>query len=217
MQALIDARDEESDGGLDDVEIVDTLLTFIAAGHETTALALTWTFYLLSLYPKIEAQMLAEIEAAGGPDIKPDAVAGLELCRRVVSEALRLYPPAPTLLRSPARTVSLAGRKLGPGDIVFLPIYAIHRHRALWTNPDDFDPDRFLPEVSSARHRYSYMPFGAGPRGCIGMGFAMLEATAILAKLLPRFRFEPSRPPLPIAKITLRPTAGMPVRLRKRR
>jgi cytochrome P450 len=216
VQALIDARDEETGEGLDDVEIVDTLLTFIAAGHETTALALTWTLYLLSLNPEVEAQMLAEIEAAGGPDIRPDAVAGLALCRRVVSEALRPYPPAPTLLRSPARAVSLAGRTLRPGELVFLPIYAIHRHRSLWTNPDDFDPDRFSPEKSAGRHRYSYMPFGAGPRGCIGMGFAMLEATAILAKLLPRFRFEPSRPPLPIAKITLRPTAGMPVRLRKR-
>jgi cytochrome P450 len=216
VQALLDARDPDSGNGLDDVEIVDTLLTFIAAGHETTALALTWTFYLLSLYPEVEAAMLAEIDAAGGLDIGPEALTGLGLCRRVVSEALRLYPPAPTLLRSPARPVRLAGRTLRPGELIFLPIYAIHRHRALWSDPDRFDPDRFLPDAVAARHRYAWLPFGAGPRGCIGMGFAMLEAVAILARLLPRFRFEPRRAPLPIAKITLRPTAGMPVRLRKR-
>jgi cytochrome P450 len=216
VQSLIDARDEEGGGGLDDVEIVDSLLTFIAAGHETTALALTWTFYLLSLYPGIEAKMLAEIEAMGGPDVGPDAVAGLGFCRRVVSEALRLYPPAPTLLRSPARPVRLAGRRLHPGELIFLPIYAIHRHRLLWPNPDQFDPDRFLPEAAAARHRHAYLPFGAGPRGCIGMGFALLEAVAILARLLPRFRFEPIRPPYPVAKITLRPSGGMQVRLRRR-
>jgi cytochrome P450 len=217
VQALIDAKDEGTGEGLDDFEIVDTLLTFIAAGHETTALALTWTLYLLSIHPEIEAQLLAEIDAAGGPDIGPDAIAGLALNRRVVSEALRLYPPAPSLLRSPAKPVRLAGRTVLPGELIFIPIYAIHRHTSLWPDPDRFDPDRFLPEAAAARHRYAYMPFGAGQRGCIGGGFAMLEATAILAKLLPRFRFEAvGRPPIPIAKITLRPGAGMPVRVHKR-
>jgi cytochrome P450 len=220
VQALIDARDEETGEAMSDVEIVDNLLTFIAAGHETTALSLTWSFYLLSLHPEIEAKVLAEIAAATGADgtLSPEALAGLGYTRQVISEALRLYPAAPSLLRSPAVPVTIGGHKLKPGAGIFIPVYAIHRHQSFWSDPDRFDPDRFRPDAVKARPRYVYLPFAGGPRVCIGMGFALLEAVAILARLLPHFRFEPAgEPPMPIAQTTLRPQAMMPVRLRHRR
>ncbi len=218
VEALIGARDEETGAAMNDQEIVDNLLTFIAAGHETTALALTWTFYLLSLHPAIEARVLREIEDAGGPHrIGPEGVASLAYTRQVISEALRLYPATPALLRTPLAEGTIGGVKVDRKTSIFIPLYAIHRHRRLWDDPDRFDPDRFDPEAVKARHRYAYLPFGAGPRICIGMGFSLIEATAILAKLLPRFQFMPAgAPPIPIAQITLRPRGGMPVTLRRR-
>ncbi|MGD9737887.1 MAG: cytochrome P450 [Bauldia sp.] len=218
IQALIDARDEENGEQMNDTEIVDNLLTFITAGHETTALALTWTFYLLSLHPEIEAKVLAEIEAAGGADgITAEGVARLSYTRQVLSEALRLYPAAPTLLRTPIADTTIAGHRVTSKSQVFIPIYAIHRHTLLWDDPHRFDPDRFTPEAQKARHRHAYMPFGAGPRICIGMGFALLEAAALVAKLLPRFRFDASAAtPIPVAQVTLRPRGGMPAILSRR-
>lgn len=217
IQAFIDARDEETGEAMNDVEIVDNLLTFIAAGHETTALALSWSFYLLSLDPAVEQRVVAEAEAAGAPDrLTPEGVAGLGYTRQVVSEALRLYPAAPALLRQPIEPVELGGVKVRAGTQIFIPIYAVHRHRALWENPDAFDPERFAPEAGRMRHRYQYIPFGGGPRICIGMGFALTEAAAILAKLLPRFRFEVTAEPVPVAQITLRPRNGLPAILRHR-
>lgn len=218
IQALIDARDEETGGRMDDTEIVDNLLTFIAAGHETTALALTWTLYLLSLHPEIEARVLSEIAAVGGAErITPEAVLRLSYTRQVLSEALRLYPAAPTLLRTPLADGMVGGHRVNARSQIFIPIYAIHRHQTLWSHPQRFDPDRFSPEAQKARHRYAYLPFGAGPRICIGMGFALLESAAILAKLLPRFCFDASAAaPVPVAQITLRPRGGMPAILTRR-
>lgn len=156
-------------------------------------------------------------EAAGAPDrLTPEGVAGLGYTRQVVSEALRLYPAAPALLRQPIEPVELGGVKVRAGTQIFIPIYAVHRHRALWENPDAFDPERFAPEAGRMRHRYQYIPFGGGPRICIGMGFALTEAAAILAKLLPRFRFEVTAEPVPVAQITLRPRNGLPAILRHR-
>jgi len=217
IQALIDARDEETGEAMTDVEIVDNLLTFIAAGHETTALALSWSFYLLSLHPAVERKVLAEAEAAGAPDrLTPEGVSGLGYARQVISEALRLYPAAPALLRQPVEPVEIGGVKVRPGTQIFIPIYAVHRHKALWDHPDRFDPDRFAPEAGRMRHRYQYLPFGGGPRICIGMGFALTEAAALLAKLLPRFRFEVTEEPVPVAQVTLRPRNGLPAILRHR-
>lgn len=218
VQALIDARDEETGEGINDTEIVDNLLTFIAAGHETTALALTWSLYLLSLDRAAEAKVLAEIERAGGADnLRPEAVAGLTYTRQVVEEALRLYPPAPSILRQPVGKGTIGGVVVDEKTSIFIPIYAIHRHRALWSEPDRFDPDRFAPDKAKARHRFAYLPFGGGPRVCIGMGFSLLETVAILAKILPRFSFTAvGEPPVPVAQITLRPKTRMPMLIRRR-
>jgi cytochrome P450 len=218
IQALIDARDEETGEGITDTEIVDNLLTFVAAGHETTALALIWTLYLLSLNPAVEARVLGEIERATGPSgLAPDDVAGLTYTRQVIEEAMRLYPPAPSILRQPVGKGEIGGVAVDEDTSIFSPIYAIHRHRALWDDPDRFDPDRFAPEAAKARHRFAYLPFGGGPRVCIGMGFSLLEAVAILAKILPRFSFTATgEPPIPVAQITLRPKTRMPMLVRRR-
>ena len=218
IQALINARDEETGASMTDKEIVDNLLTFIAAGHETTALALTWTFYLLSLHPEIETKVLAEIEDAGGADgAKPELVGEMPFTRQVISESLRLYPPVPGLSRTPNYNGTFAGYEVTDDRPIFIPTYAIHRHRKLWSDPDRFDPGRFVPELVKHRHRFAFLPFGGGPRTCIGMGFSFVEITAILIKLLPRFHFEPvAGPPIPTAQITLRPSNGMQVILHRR-
>ena len=217
VQALIDARDEETGEAITDEEIVDNLLTFIAAGHETTALALTWTLYLLSLHPDIEARCLAEIEAARGRGLAPEAVEELGYCRQVVQEALRLYPAAPALLRTPVGSVEIGGEAINEKTSMFIPIYSIHRHHGLWDDPDRFDPDRFRPEAAKARHRLAYMPFGGGPRVCIGMQFSLLETVAILAEILPRLRFmPPAETPVPVAQVTLRPRGGMRMQVAQR-
>lgn len=219
LSLMLDATDPETGQALDEGDIADNILTFIAAGHETTALALTWTFYLLGRHPDIEARVLAEIEAVtGGAPIEAGQVGALSYTRAVIQEAMRLYPPAPVVVRQPTRDITIGGETIHPEDTVILPIYAVHHHRLLWENPDAFDPERFTPEAVKSRHRYSYLPFGAGPRICIGMGFALLEAAAILATLLPaaKLRAAPGFTPTPKLRVTMRPAEGMPMRLTAR-
>ncbi|UFN47312.1 cytochrome P450 [Roseomonas sp. OT10] len=215
---LVAARDPETGQGMSDRDVADNLLTFITAGHETTALALTWTFYLLALHPGVEARLLREIDAlTGGGPLRPEHLPGLAYGRQVLQEAMRLYPPAPLVVRTALRDMELGGEALRAGTPVYVPVYAIHRHRALWAEPDRFDPDRFAPGAP-ARHRFAYLPFGAGPRICIGAGFAMLEAAAILAVLLPALRLSlpPGAAPTLRMRITLRPARGMPMRVARR-
>jgi cytochrome P450 len=216
---LIAARDPETGQAMDDRDIADNLLTFITAGHETTALALTWAFYLLAKHPDEEERLLAEIAGVtGGGPAEAAHVAALPLTRQAVQEVLRLYPPAPMVARTAMRAVELGGEKVEPGTAVIIPIYATHRLPRLWENPSRFDPDRFTPEATKDRHRYAWIPFGAGPRICIGLGFAMDEAVAILATLLPaiRTRPDPGFDPGLQMRITLRPARGMPMRLERR-
>ena len=194
-------------------------MTFIGAGHETTALALTWTFFLLARHPDIERRVLAEIaEVTGGADLAPDDVPKLTYTRQVIQEAMRVFPPVAMVVRQPTRNLSIGGVDVTPRDNVFVPIYAIHHHRALWPDPERFDPDRFTPDKVKARHRWSYLPFGAGPRICIGMGFALLEAVAILGTLLPaaRLTVPPAFEPTPKLRVTMRPAEGMPMRVERR-
>lgn len=217
-----------SEAGMSDEALTDNLLTFIAAGHETTALAMAWTFRLLAEHPQVETRLRAEIACAGSrpspeafaPEaLAPEALApeALPYARQVVMEAMRLYPPAPMIVRQAVTDVRLGSTTIPAGSAIHVPIYAIHRHSALWTSPETFDPDRFAPEIE--RDRYGYLPFGAGPRVCIGMGFALTECVAILAGLLPRFRFETPSGARPEArfKVTLRPHGGMPMRIAPRR
>ena len=186
---LLEARDSETGHGMDDQEVVDNLLTFISAGHETTALALAWTFYLLSLHPGAEAKVLAEIASVtGGSDLSEAHIGQLIYTRQALMEAMRLYPPAPVIGRTAVRDVKIGNEAIARGAATYVPIYAVHRHKLLWPVPDRFDPDRFESGAMASRPRFAYLPFGGGPRICIGMHFAMVEAIAILATLLPAMR-----------------------------
>jgi len=212
---LLSASDPETGRAMTDGEVTDNLVTFIAAGHETTALGLAWTFDLLSRHPHHAERALAEIETVtGGGALEPAHIGQLSYTRQVFQEAMRLYPPAPIIARVATRPFTLAGRPVPAGSMIYVPIYAIHRHSALWDRPEEFDPDRFAPEPSKARHRYAYMPFGGGPRVCIGSGFAMLEGVAILAALLRGVRLTSvaDEPPKPRMRLTLRP--GKPLMMR---
>jgi cytochrome P450 len=216
---LLAVTDPETGRSMNDRDVVDNLLTFLVAGHETTALALTWTFYLLSLHPEIEERVVQEIEAVTqGSALREEHVEALSYTRQVILEAMRLYPPAPVVVRTATRDVSLGAEVIRAGSPTYIPIYAIQRHRLLWDEPDTFDPDRFAPDAVKARHRYAYLPFGAGPRICIGMSFALSEAVMILATLLRsvRLSLRPSFVPELKQRVTLRPAAGMPMRIQSR-
>jgi cytochrome P450 len=216
LTLLLHASDPESGQAMTDRDLADNLLTFIAAGHETTALALTWAFYLLSLHPAVEALVLDEVaRVTGGGPLMPAHIEALGYTRQVIYEAMRLYPPAAIVVRQAARAVRIGTEEVAPGTPVNVPIYAVHRHRALWREPDTFDPERFAPEATKARHRYAYLPFGAGPRICIGMTFAVTESVAILATLLPavRLTLRAGYVPEPRLRVTLRPADGMPMRV----
>jgi cytochrome P450 len=205
---LLAASDPESGRTMTDEDIADNLLTFVTAGHETTALGLAWTFLLLARHPEHEARVLAEIdEVARGEPVRPEHIARLAYTRQVFSEAMRLYPPAPIITRTATRAFPLGGFMVPQGAVLIVPIHAVHHHATLWESPERFDPERFAPEQAKDRHRYAYMPFGAGPRICIGSAFATMEAIAIMAVLLQavRLRRQLDDMPAPMMKVTLRP------------
>lgn len=219
MQRLIAARDPESGQTMSDELLIDNLLTFYLAGHETTAKALAWTLYLLARSPDWEARLIEEIErVTGGGPVEARHIDHLVLTTQVIQESMRLYPPAPQTSRNAVEDTELAGHKIKAGTQVFVPIYAIQRHKKLWNDPDLFDPDRFAPEKESKISRYQYLPFGAGPRICIGMAFAMMEAVALLATMLRAAKYElvPGHEPKPIARVTLMSAGGMPLRVTMR-
>jgi cytochrome P450 len=199
-------------------QVLDNILTFILAGHETTALALSWTFYLLSHYPAMAARVRRETEAVtGGAAIAAEHVEALVFTRQVVMEALRLYPPAAAIGRLAERDTALGPYPIEKGSFVIVPIYAIHRHQKLWTAPDQFDPDRFTADRVAARGRYTYIPFAAGPHTCIGMNFAIMEAVIILATILQKIdlKLRPNFDPGLRLRITLRPARGMPMAIHR--
>lgn len=219
LDMLLGAQDPETGRAMNDGEIVDNLLTFITAGHETTALGLAWTLHLLSEHPEMERQVLDEIaDVTGGEALRPEHVAQLALTKAVFQESMRLYPPAPVITRQVETAFSLGGLSLGEGTVLYVPIQAVHRHEKLWEQPSRFDPARFLPQAAKGRHRYAYLPFGAGPRICIGSAFATMEAVAILAVLLPALKLAPmsAEAPEPSLKITLRPRRPLMMRASER-
>ena len=176
---------------MDEIDVRNNLLTFMMAGHETTALALTWTFYLLSIHPEIEQRVRSEIsKITSDTRLRAEHIEALVDTRQVIQEAIRLYPPAPLIMRAARRDMQLGNEEVRAGASLRLPVYAVHRHEAFWHRPDAFDPSRFEPEAVKARERYTYLPFGAGPRTCIGHSFALLEATAVLATLLSSFSLQ---------------------------
>lgn len=210
LDLLLAGVDPETGRRMNTAELRDNLLTFIVAGHETTALTLSWALYLAAFAP-VEQENAAEEarRVLGGRAATAEDVAALPRTRRIVDETLRLYPPAALISRTARAADTLAGREVRPGDTVMIPIYALHRNRLLWDDPDAFRPARFTDP--KAIDRYAYLPFGDGPRICIGASFAIQEAVIILATLLSRFRFRrvPGREPEPVMIITLRPEGGV--------
>jgi cytochrome P450 len=198
---------------------IDNAATFYLAGHETTANAVTWTIFCLSEQPALQEQAAEEAAAAlasGGDDA--DLPNRLPLLRRVVEESLRLYPPAPRMDRQAVDRDRLGDAAVEPGDIVSVWPWLVHRSRRLWDEPDLFDPNRFLPERREGRHRFQYIPFGAGPRTCVGARFATAEALTILSHWLSGWRFAPSpgRHVQVSGMVTLRPKGGLPLLTERR-
>jgi len=216
---LLAARNPETGEGMDDEQMVDNLLTFLLAGHETTAKGLSWALYLVARLPEWEHRLLDEVTRVAGHDpIEARHIEGLVETAKFLKETMRLYPPISSIGRIPLQDIDIGGLKVEAGRIVLVPIYAVHRHRKLWDDPDRFDPERFSPEREAAQVRYQYMPFGAGPRVCIGLSFAMLEAIVMLATYVRAARFEvaPGYVPIPLSRITLQPKGGMPLAVRMR-
>jgi len=217
---LVAALDEETGARLTTQEVRDEVLTIFVAGHETTASAMTFIWYVLSHYSAWEARLHAELEAVLGGRTPTEAdLPELKVTRRIVEESMRLYPPAPGLSARVARQAdTLCGVRIPKGGLIVLSSWVLHRHRALWDDPEKFDPDRFLPERSVGRPRFAYLPFGGGPRVCIGQMMAMQEATLILATLAQRFRLR-LRPGYRVAiqhNVTIRPKDGLPMRIERR-
>lgn len=217
VDLLLKARDPETGQGLDDDLMADNILGFIMAGHETTARTLTWALFLVASHPVTAAHIRQEVKSvAGNSPISPDHVDQLIFTRQVISETQRLYPQAFQLTRVAQRDCILAGEEVPDGTRIIIPVYALHRHRKYWTNPDSFDPDRFAPDMAKP-NRYIYLPFGAGPRICLGASFAMMEAVTILATLVRGAEFEvsPKHKAWPVARASLVPKGGMPMIIKR--
>jgi cytochrome P450 len=219
LARLIAARDSETGGGMTAQEVRNQVVTIFMAGHETTAQALTWTWYLLSRHPAAEAKLHAELtNVLAGRTPRHDDLADLDYTRMAIEESMRLYPPAHTLAREPIGADEVLGRHIPPGATVLIVPWLLHRKPSLWERPDRFEPERFSRERAAARPRFAYIPFGAGPRICIGAAFAMEEAMLILAMIAQRYRLrlKPGHPVEPLGLITLRPRHGLQMILQRR-
>jgi cytochrome P450 len=224
LTLLVAAADPVTGKGLSEAEVRANIITFIAAGHETTANTLTWALFLLALYPQWRQAAEAEVDRAlpdgafnGGP-ISAELLKSLPLTRAIIDETLRLYPPAASLSRQALHADNAAGARIEAGNVVVISPWIIHRHTLLWKDPCSFDPGRFLPDAPQAIARFSYLPFGAGPRICIGASFALQETVIVLASILRQFRLElaPTANIVPVQWLTLRPKYGMPMLIRPR-
>ena len=218
LTLLLRAADPETGRGMSEEDVRANIVTFIGAGHETTANALTWTLYLLSQSPYWRARVEAEIDEHFDQADETDLGERLPVTKAVFEEAMRLFPPAANLVREAISEDWLAGHRIPPGTIVSISPYVLHRHRTLWRNPDDFDPSRFLPGERETIDRYAYIPFGAGPRVCIGQAFAVQEGLIVLAHLLARVRLDlfPGHRVELQQRITLRSRHGMRMIVRRR-
>jgi cytochrome P450 len=219
LAMLMSARDKETGDAMSERELIDEVMTLVVAGHETTASALNWTWYLLALHPQVEARLHAEIDAA--PVAASPSLAQMEAlpyAQQVVNEALRLYPPGWLLSRRAIGADVLAGFEIPAGADVLLSPYLLHRHPRFWPDPDAFKPERFASENEAERSRFAYIPFAAGPRHCIGETFALYEMLMHLYKVARRYRltYLPTEPVELEAQINLRTKNPLYMRLERR-
>ena len=211
-------RDPETGTGFSGERLLDQIATLITAGHETTAVALFWALYLLAGAPDVQERLAAEAAPLElGPDHAAEALPKLIYTRAVVHEALRLYPPAFTLVRQARDDDDAGGTAVSRGAVVFIAPWVLHRHRRLWRQPEVIDPARFLPGAP-APDRFAYMPFGIGPRICVGAQFALTEATLVLASMIQAFQIErvDDETVEPIAIVTTQPDHPPLFRLQRR-
>jgi cytochrome P450 len=219
LSILLTATDEESGVQMSDRQLRDEMMTLFLAGHETTATALTWTWYLLSQHPEVQTKLLREVdEVLRGRTPAAADLPSLPYTEMVVREALRLYPPAPGFAREPVEDVNIGGYDVPKGSLVTVNTYALHRDSRFFDNPEQFDPERFARGWEERVPRYAYLPFGGGPRVCIGNGFAMMEARLILATMAQRCKLllEPHQHVVPIQLVTVRPRDGVRMKLTTR-
>jgi cytochrome P450 len=222
LSMLMHARDEEGDGGgMSDRQLRDEVMTIFLAGHETTANALAWTWYLLAQHPEVEAKLHAELDRVldGGRRLPAvEDLAALRYTEMVFSESMRLYPPAWTVGRLAVKDYEVGGYTVPAGSLVLISQYVMQRDPRFWPDPLRFDPERWTPEARESRPQYSYFPFGAGARRCVGEGFAWMEGSLLIASIARRWRMrlDPAHPVVEHPRITLRPKHGVRVTLEKR-
>lgn len=219
LSMLLLARDEETGEGMNDRQLRDEVMTLLLAGHETTANALTWMWYLLSQHPDVEARLHTELDKVLGGNIPTvDHLPDLKYTRMVIEEALRLYPPVFGFGRKATGEDELGGYYVPANTLIWLSPYVTHRHPDFWQQPEVFDPERFSPESAANRPHYAYFPFGGGPRLCIGSNLAMMEAQLITATIAQRYllRLVPDHPVEPEVSLTLRPKYGLPMTIHQR-
>jgi cytochrome P450 len=215
----MDAHDEESGLQLSDRQLRDEMITLLIAGHETVASALTWTWHLLAVTPDADTALYTEVRDVVGDRVPAgDDVPRLVYTRAAFEEAMRLYPPAWVITRRAREDDDVQGYRVPRGALVVLSPYATQRHPDFWSEPERFDPARFLPGAAPDRHRYAYFPFGGGPHLCIGNHFALVEATLMIATIARRYRLEavPGRSVDVDSGVTLQPRGGLPMLLRRR-
>jgi cytochrome P450 len=219
LSMLLACRDEDTGEGMSDRELQDEIITLINAGHETTATALAWTWYLLGTHPDVMANLQDEVKTVlGGSSPTVEKLSQLQYTRRVFDEAQRLCPIGLGVPRVAIEDDEIQGYFIPKGSIFTIAQYFIFRHPEFWENPEQFDPDRFLPEQVERRPKFAYFPFGAGQHICIGKNFALMESTTILAAIVQRFQIElvPNQSIEVDPRFTLRPKHGVKVTIRKR-
>ena len=217
LTMLMEARDEDG-APMSDKQLRDEVITLLTAGHETTTLALAWTCFLIATRPDVVERMKAETAFLNGRTPAYDDLMKLRYSRMVVEESMRLYPPVWTLARTAVNEDEIGGYRISAGSEILIFPYITQRHPKWWQDPDVFRPERFAPENSAARPRYAYLPFGAGPRTCVGLNFAMTELLVVLTMLLQRFRLRLAIDPAQVRSdpsVTLQPRPGVPVMLEK--
>jgi cytochrome P450 len=217
LTLLLHALDPETGERMTPAEVRSNILTFIAAGHETTANSLAWSLFLLSQSPHWRARVEAEIDREIATPVEGLADR-LAVTRAAIEEAIRLYPPIAAISRVAIADDAVTGEPLKRGSLIVIAPYVLHRHRRLWDDPGAFDPGRFLGEARKDIDRFAYLPFGAGPRTCIGSAFALQEATLVLAVIMSKFALSlaPEHKVWPLLRVTLRPSGGLPMTIRLR-
>jgi cytochrome P450 len=219
LAMLMATRDRETGQAMSDKEMIDEVLTLIVAGHETTAAALTWSWYLISQHPDAQGELQAEADRIGSDQtLGLEAAESLPFTHQVVQEALRLYPPGWLITRRTLEADELGGYPVGPRTDVFISPYMLHRHPAFWSEPEEFRPERFAGADAEERHRFAYIPFAVGPRHCIGESMAMFEMLVHVAGMSRRFHLtRAGNEPIELeAQINLRPRSNLMMKVQLR-